>query len=96
MCHTSYIFKKAFVSELHVMRAKVVIYPFIFPYSQRVGKRKVKKILYDKYVPMLAIRDCHVDNHFSDTFVPLYHVDYFVNGTVNKIVMNLSLKWLSI
>jgi len=45
-----------------------------------VSKRKVKKILYDKYVSMLAIRDDHVGHHFNDKFVSLSHVDYFING----------------
>ena len=43
------------------------------------GKTKSKKILYDKYVHMLTIRDGHIDNHFSDKFVSLCHVDYFIN-----------------
>ena len=29
---------------------------------------------------MLVIRDDHVDNHFSDKFVPICHVGYFFNG----------------
>ena len=35
------------------------------------------KEYYDKYAPMLTI---HVGNHFSDKFVPLCHLDYFING----------------
>jgi len=47
-----------------------------------VGRQKVKKILYDKYTPILTIRDCHVSNHFNDKFkfIHLYHVGYFING----------------
>ena len=52
-----------------------------------MGRRKVKKILYDKYVPMLTIRDDYVDNHFSDKFVPIYHVDYFINGDGWKLTV---------
>ena len=44
-----------------------------------VRRRKVKKILYDKYVPMLTIRNDHINNHFSDKFIPLYHISYFIN-----------------
>jgi len=47
-----------------------------------VGRRKVKTKYYDKYALMLAI---HVDNHFSDKFVPLCHVDYFINGDERKL-----------
>ena len=52
-----------------------------------MGRGKVKKILYDKYVPMLTIRDGHVDNHFSDKFVFLYHVDYFINSDGGKLTV---------
>ena len=34
---------------------------------------------------MLAIRDGHADNHFSDTFVPPCHVSYFINGDKRKL-----------
>ena len=44
-----------------------------------VRKQKVKKKLYEKYVPMLVIRDDHVDNHLSEKFVSLCHVGYFIN-----------------
>ena len=27
----------------------------------------------------MTIRDDHIDNHFDDKFVPLCHVDYFIN-----------------
>ena len=50
----------------------------------RVGRWKVKKILYDKYDPILTIRDGHVGNHFSDKFVPKCHVGYFINGDRQK------------
>ena len=50
-----------------------------------VGRRKVKKILYDKYVHMLTIKDDHVDGHFSDKFVFLCHVRYFINGDGRKL-----------
>ena len=46
---------------------------------------KSQKILYDKYAPMLKIRDDHVDNHFNEKFVPLCHVDYFINGDEWKL-----------
>jgi len=29
---------------------------------------------------MLLIRDNHVDNHFSDKFVSMCHVNYFINS----------------
>ena len=29
---------------------------------------------------MLIIRDDHVGNHFSDKFVPLCQIGYFING----------------
>ena len=48
-------------------------------------RRKVNKILYDKYTPMLIIRDNQVDNHFSDKFVPLGHINYFINGDGRKL-----------
>ena len=35
---------------------------------------------------MLTIRDDHVDNHFSDKFVTLCHVDYFINGDEQKLM----------
>jgi len=50
-------------------------------------RRKVKKILYDKYVPILTIRDDYVDNHFSDKFVSICHVDYFINGDGRKLTV---------
>ena len=34
---------------------------------------------------MLTIRDNHVDNHFSDKFVHLCHVGYFINGDGRKL-----------
>ena len=34
---------------------------------------------------MLAIRDGHVDNHFSEKFIHLCHVDYFINGDGQKL-----------
>ena len=50
---------------------------FLFPES---GKTKSQeKTLYDKCVLMLTIRDEHVDNHFSDKFIHMCHVDYFIN-----------------
>ena len=38
-----------------------------------------KKILYDKYVPMLTIGNSHIDHYFSHKFVHLGHVGYFIN-----------------
>ena len=34
---------------------------------------------------MLAIGDGLVDNHFSDKFVHLCHVSYFINGNRQKL-----------
>jgi len=42
---------------------------------------KSKKILFDKYAFMQAIRDGHVDNHFSDKFVSLCHIGYLLMVT---------------
>ena len=33
---------------------------------------------------MLTIKDDHVDNHFSDKFIPPCHVGYFINGDGQK------------
>ena len=33
-----------------------------------------------KYISMPAIRDDYVDNHFTNKFIPLCHIDYFING----------------
>ena len=38
---------------------------------------KSKKILYEKNAHVLTIKNGYVDNHFSDKFIPLFHVDYF-------------------
>ena len=35
-------------------------------FVNRVGRRKIKKKYYDKYVTMLTI---HLSNHFSDKYV---------------------------
>ena len=43
-------------------------------------KMKSKKILYDKYVLMLSIRDDHIKHHFSEKFVSLCQVEYFINA----------------
>ena len=58
---------------------------FIFQGCICVRRQEVKKILYDKYVPMVTIKDDHVDNHYTDKFVHLCHVDYFINGDGQKI-----------
>ena len=34
---------------------------------------------------MLIIRDDHVDNHFSYKFIPLCHINYFINGDERKL-----------
>ena len=34
---------------------------------------------------MLTIRDDHVDNYFTDKFVHLCHVSYFINGDGRKL-----------
>ena len=52
-----------------------------------VERRKVKKILCDKYALMLAIRDDHLDNHFTNKFVPLCHVHYFINSDGQKLTV---------
>ena len=39
--------------------------------TERVQRQKIKKILYEKYIPMLTIRDDQIDNHFNDKFAPL-------------------------
>ena len=36
---------------------------------------------------MLTIRDGHADNHFSDKFVSLCHVDYFINDDGWKLTV---------
>ena len=56
-------------------------------FVNRVGRQKVKKILYDKYAPMLTIRDDHIDNYFSNKFAPLCHVDYFINSDGRKLTV---------
>ena len=70
-------FRDVFVSELHIQGQKWL---FTHSYSQGVRRKKVNKILYDKYSSMLAIRDYHVNNYFNDKFVFLCHVGYFING----------------
>ena len=35
---------------------------------------------------MLTTRDDHVDDHFSDKFVPMCHVDYFINSDGWKLM----------
>ena len=49
-------------------------------------KDESKKILYDKYVLMLTIKDDHADNHFSDKFVPLCHIGNFINSDERKLM----------
>jgi len=51
---------------------------------------KSQKILYDKYAPMLTIRNDHVDHHLSDKSFPPYHVDYFINYDEHIPKLNLS------
>ena len=63
---------------------------FVFLYFRntfisKVERRKVKKILYNKYVNMLTIRDDHVDNRFSEKFIPLCHVSYFIYDDRRKL-----------
>ena len=63
---------------------------FIFSSSREtfvkvVERRKVKKILHDNYVFMLTSRDNHADNHFSDNFVHLCYVGYFINDDGRKL-----------
>ena len=36
---------------------------------------------------MLIIRNDRINNHFSDNFVPLCHVDYFINGDRRKLTV---------
>ena len=33
----------------------------------------------------MAIKDDHIENHFSDKFVPLCYVGYFINGDGRKL-----------
>jgi len=40
-------------------------------------RNKKSRKYYDKYALMLTI---HVDNHFTDKFVPPCHVGYFISG----------------
>ena len=75
-------FKDTFVSKLQIQGQK-----WLFTQSYSLGRRKVKKILCDKYVPMLAIRDGHVDNHFSEKFIHLCHVGYFINEDERKLTV---------
>ena len=35
---------------------------------------------------MLTIRDGYVDNNFSDKFITLYHIDYFINDDERKLM----------
>ena len=61
----------------------ITIFYFQWKWKQKTVKPNTP--LYDKYVPMLAIKDGHVDNHFSDKFVPLCHVAYFINDDRRKL-----------
>jgi len=36
---------------------------------------------------MLIIRDGHVNNHFSDKFVPMCYVGYFINNDKRKLTV---------
>ena len=72
---------------LHFRRLNFAFLSFTDAFVSGVRRRKVKKILYDKYAPMLAIRDDHVVNHFSDKFVLLCHVGYFINGDRRKLIV---------
>ena len=38
---------------------------------------------------MLAIRNGHVGNHFSDKFIHLCHTGYFINGVKRKLTVNV-------
>ena len=60
-------------------------------FVNRVERWKVKKILYDKYILMLTIRNNQVDNYFSDKFISLCHVDYFTNDDRWKVNSQLYL-----
>ena len=63
-----------------------MLYFHLSAFVSGVRRRKVKKILYDKYVPRLAIRDEHVTNNFNDKLVSLYHVGCFINGDRRKLI----------
>ena len=65
---------------LHFWRLNFVFSSFRDAFVSGVGRQKVKKILYDKYVPMLTIRNGHIDNHFSEKFILLCHVGYFIKS----------------
>ena len=43
----------------------------------KFSPQKCKK--YHKYISILIIRDDHVDNHYNDKFISLYHINYFIN-----------------
>jgi len=51
---------------LHFWKLNFVFLSLRDTFVSGVRRRKVNKILYDKYIPMLTIKDDHVDNHFSD------------------------------
>ena len=72
---------------LHFRKLNFAFSFFRDAFVSGMGRRKVKKILYDKYAPMLTIRDDHVDNNFSGKFVPLCHVDYFINDDGRKLTV---------
>ena len=36
---------------------------------------------------MLVIIDGHVNHNFSDKFVPLCHINYFINGDERKLMV---------
>ena len=71
---------------LHFWGLDLVFSSFRDTFVSGIGRRKIKKILYDKYVNILTSKDDHVDNHFSEKFVPLYHVGYFTNGDGLKLI----------
>lgn len=56
-------------------------------YTQSAGRQKGKKILYNKSIPMLAIKDGHVDNQFCHKFIHLFHTGYFINGDRRKLMI---------
>ena len=66
-----------------------MIYLLYFLYFYK--RQNIKKILYDKDVPTLAIRDRHNNNHFTNKFVFLCHVNYFINDDSQRLDIFIAL-----
>ena len=71
---------------LHFERLNFVILHFHLlgmHLSARWKDKRSKKILYDKYVLILTIRYGHVDNHFTNKFILICQIGYFMNDDEN-------------